>query len=219
MGMTLAEARTKVREDYLDDDGTRWSDAQIDRALESAISETYFEYISNGGTRFQEVLVLTSSSGEVDLSSYDPAYIHSVSLVVGDRAYSIMASEIGSRTYNDTSNRTYEIVLSPTPEMPDADDEPLLKRTIDDTGLRTWAAFEDLVCVRAALNAGIKDGRPIHVLQTKEARLLPTVMIRPRNPRTRRFPDQIGNFWASQLRWHFDPDDLAIMVHKRLTTG
>lgn len=151
--MNNGEARAYVRAGLLDDDGTRWSDDEVNDALTRAMDSCQSEYVRAGGTSFSGVSSLTSNtSGIVSLVTRE---VHSVQVVDGDNVYPLERVSKDDFYRADTVARSVKVRhtqrISPT--FSSGDPFGLLSGLPFD-----WPAFERWVCLRAAKDLALKDG-------------------------------------------------------------
>ena len=72
-GLTLADARTLVGQFLDDPNNRRWTSAQVDAALQHALTSCLSDYVSDGGSQFDvELAISTASTGVADLTSIAP---------------------------------------------------------------------------------------------------------------------------------------------------
>lgn len=194
--MTLAEARTKVQT-YLDDDGTRWSTAQIDAELAVALSACQADYAHAGGDRFDEIVESALSSGALNLSSYNPLKIKAVSLNSGNTWHSISAIDDEDTFYKPAGSETLRVRLTRSFTLPTTTSHPLVG--IGATEVNNIQAFAGWVCARAAQHLKVTDDEASTALDKIELRLRETCVDHiPRNPMARDFPRKsrfIGRFY------------------------
>lgn len=201
MAYTLTKARNTALSEYLDDDNTRWLEADVDSALQAALSQTFSEYVQSG-SRFDEVVTATSTSGGVvDLSSYDPFQVRSVGITTGSLITRLKTISPSDVQYLDSEARSVRAVIVRTPVMGSAA-QPLVS---DGAGnaLQTWDAFDELVCIRAAMKMSVRDGGIPRSLVEIEARFIEAVMDSPSAPRSR-MPPTKGSDYANWLYWYYD---------------
>jgi hypothetical protein len=200
MPMTLAEARLRTREDFLDDPTSRrWSDAQLDRALKASLAKCVADYAGGGGGRFTRALVGVQStvgafgSGGVDLSSYDPLMVFGVMLRTGERRDPLTEVDLIDVGEMDDQVRDLDILLVPTPTLGAAGSDPL----VVSTGVAgTWDAFDEWVCARAALDAVRKDKELHGSMQRLEADAQRAVALTPHGNMSPAFPRRSSRFGA-----------------------
>lgn len=155
--MTLTEARAAVRQ-VLDSSTSRWSDANIDSALRTALSAALGQYVSNGGDRLREVIDVSSdANGEVDLSSYDPFEITGVSYVVDNTRVPVGRVSAVARGYAVQEVKTLSIELVRAFTIPASASNALVYSASADAAAIVDPSFEQLVVLWAALDLSLKD--------------------------------------------------------------
>ena len=182
---TVATAVTRLREDFLDDPKSkRWTDAQLKRELRGSIGKCLREYTDNGGRRFLKPLLAqtTDASGQIEMSTVDPLWIHSVLISEGGRKEEIPNVDVHQQEYSDDNEtRTVDIFVIPNIVFNDDDAEVLIQP--DALSLGTWDAFEEWVIARAALGASRKNLALIASLQRDHDDAARAVLgVRPVNP-------------------------------------
>lgn len=215
MAITVTTARSRSRGDFLDDDGTRWSDTECDRALQFALSSVFDEYLRAGGDRFiQTVTGTTDTAGLLSLSSYTPAQIYGVAIKNGTAYFPIRYLNVRERGADSASARGLSIELARTPSV-GTSAQPLVS---DGAGaaLNTWDDFDELVCARAAQSMAIKDGRGIGSLDNHVARLSESVMRRPVVPRAREMPMIRKNPYEALFHWYYDSPTKSLQILRRV---
>lgn len=203
--MTLAEARTQIAELLDDANNVRWSTANIDEALDSAVDQCLLEYVAAGGDRFNEEVNASSSSsdGTLDLSSYNPLRIVGVKMKIGTLYYPlapIARDQIERLDAGEARNLYIDLVR--TPVLPTTTSHPLIGSGATSYG--SDFTFDHWVCLRAARLLSAKDAeeRPDLIRLEKEQR--ESVMKRPRVPQSRRFTKRKG-WYGDFLRWSYEP--------------
>lgn len=213
MGYTLAEARDIV-EDHLDDaDNARWSTSQIDVGLKYALDHCLSEYVSAGGDRLHEIVsTTTASDGTVDLSSYDPKEIKSVSLVIGSRYFPLKEVSYQERGLNDAAARSVEIRLLRTLALPTTTTHPLVGNGA--TAGKSFNSFESWICARAARFCAVKDAEARQELIALEQEMRDAVMVQPSIPKASAFPER-PSWYSNWFVWAFKPDTQKIQIGRR----
>jgi len=212
LALTLSTARSYIRDDILDDpDSRRYSDAQVERAISLSLSETFEEY---EGDRFIEVAtgLSTSSTGTVDMSAYDPLQIKAVLLKSGNTYTEIRPARWVDKDLDDlVSGRAISTQFIRRPTPPDADGEYLLQDSSNNQ-LTSWLAFEDLICVRAALRLCRKDNEIPAGLRADEQRLTKTVMQTTSKKVFTLAPSQRQKPYENLLYYYWDPQAKTITI-------
>lgn len=212
--ITLANARTSVRR-LLDDNGQnkRYPDAQIDEALQAALSSCLSDYVTNGGDAFDTVsTVTTSTTGAVTLSAPVLA-VRSISLVQGQNTYSMPAVARGQTRMNDNAarNLTVEAVLDY--QIPTDTSHPLVG--VGAVAAPTWAGFDQWVCATAALTCGITDNDRRTGLEKLEERLRQSALKRENTPSSQPLPDSVldgYNGWWTPLGYVFTGGSIQLVT-------
>lgn len=221
-GYTLAEARARVKRDWLDDpNGTRWSNTIVDDALQSALTKVLDEYISEtGGDRFMiEVEATSSSSGVVDLSALTvPMHVLRKVAVKHTESTRQMVHGIRPEDFGQPDNAARDLLLYYVPRYDIPTDANSGDPLVSVSGTRapaTWRAFEDVVIKQAAYDLRFKDPklRPPRDLLDELAHAKMAVMSLPSTPRTRRFPNR--KTWAPNLYWHWLPNAEQLVLSTR----
>lgn len=216
MALTVAEARTRARSYVLDDDGTRWPDAEMKQHLQFALDGVHNEYITAGGDAFDAYVESISSSagGIIDLSAYNVAQIDGLNLVQGGRHYPIHNADLSDREFQDDQVRTFSFQYKRGVQIGDADGDPLVS-TDGTTQANSWLDYEQLVCLRAAMVACMKDGFIPPALREEEQRMLGRVMKRAKKPRAKRLRGNSG-YYTRWLRYDFNDAGSEILIHRKL---
>lgn len=208
MTLTTAQARQVVF-DHLDDDQTRWTEAQIDVALTTALSLCLNDYVTNGGDRFEiEVTGTSTSAGVIDLSAQKPIKINGVSVLESTRYFPISRVKLEERIIHDTQGRSVQVRLTPTIPFSATDDDPLVDGN-------TWDAFDQWVCARAAMFAAVKDDDLLKALSRMEAMMQNSVLTTAKIPGARRMPKR-SQWIGSTLGWAWKAGDYEIQMCRRL---
>lgn len=200
-GATVKQCVSDVAS-YLDDTRhRRWTEDQVIRGLQGALSSCMEVYARCGGDRFdQEVEVTTDGASGVSLREQDPLSIKRVVYSFGDGQWShpLHAADPGTRGVTDTSNRDLLIRYVPRPLMPTAVTDILVGLIPGDQ--RPWPAFERWVCMRAARELGIKDKDDRAQLAVAEAKIEREVCATEPIPRMLPWPRNREKRWG-ELRW------------------
>lgn len=210
--MTLAEARTRVAGLLDDADGDRWGTTELDQALRTSLSKLFSAYVTEGGGRFSQLVSAstTGSSNEVDLSSYDPMDIDAVALVTsGERRDPIQRTEV-SRTGMNAGAESLEISLTATPTFPTDGAHPLVGSGA--TALRTWDAFDDAVCLGAAVLLLPKDGERNNPLREMHVEGVQAVLRRQNTATVRGWPAK-NHTRANRYRWSYEESTQVLRLH------
>ncbi len=209
---TLTEARTQTRTLYLDDDATRWTDAEVDRALEVAISSCMDEYLAAGGRHFHyELDVTTDSSGHYDLSTLNPLDIDGVSNLRGNRYYPLPRTARADVRRENANALSIKIIFVQTFAFPTTVSNPVIG---DSVAPPTYKAFEEWVCARAAQALAVKDDEVLQSLDREEERLRRGIFARLKTSKHRR-PRLRNVWWSNWLGWDYDPRTQKIHLVNR----
>lgn len=216
MSYTVTEARARAREFYLDDSGSvRWTDSETDDSLSAALQQTFSEY-AKSGTRFDRVVTLTSTSaGVVDLSSYSPYMVKGVAHSTDGGSLFTRLKPVTPQDAQklDNAARSYRVVLVRTPVIGSAA-QPLVS---DGSGnaLVDWEAFDELVCIRAAMLMSVKDGPVPAALKDAEARFVESVLQSPETLQSRK-PPRRGSDYARWLYYYYDHSSESLQVCQQI---
>lgn len=152
MAFTLATARTSLREDILRDPDSRgWTDAVLDRHLEIAHRRVIGRHIANGGNTFRKQASLTSSNGDLDVSSYDLRRISGLQHTRGGVREKVGFVKSGEGVRKSTVNDSFILFYDEMPTFPATDGDALVDSP------STFAELEDLILMRAAQRAAVYD--------------------------------------------------------------
>ncbi len=218
MPTTLGEAIEDVR-GYLDDrQGRRWTDAQVTRALHSALSQCVSEYGSRGGDAFdEEINVTTVASVGVSLAVYDPLLIRAVILsmnVGGPWTSPIRRCTIDTRGIPDETARDLLIRIVRRPTLPQETTDMLVG--VDVGAARPWPAFERWVCTCAALELRTTDNEPMETLMDVNQRLEEKCLSIARTPQTLPWPRKRRATNYDELQWIYQPRTALLSLHSVL---
>lgn len=209
MTLTLSDARTVVR-DHLDDDGTRWSDAQVDRALQWSLSQCLNDYVGGGGERFDSLLeTTTDATGLKSLSAENPMVLRGVSLKVGNRYYPLRAASLDERNRDDQVARTIQIRYVKTYALPTTATHPLVGSGATAAG--SWDAFDHWICLRAAQFCTTKDAENRSELHFLEQSMASSIMTVPKIPYGLPFPGPT-RLYGQLIKWVWKPETKALQL-------
>lgn len=210
--MDLAAARTALLQ-HLDDDGSRWPEADQDRALAHALSACLTDYAAAGGDRLDTIeQISTTSAGVGSLSAQNPIRIKSVSLKEGTQFFPIAELPMSQRMYDDTTVRTIEVRYIRGYTLPTTSTHALVGVTT--TAANTWQAFEDWIVARAALFASVKDEDMRDSLARLESQMRDSILVMPTIPSQVPFP-RATQWRAAYLGWSYRPDTKAVILTRR----
>ena len=179
---TLAQARSLVRE-YLDDRrGDRWNDATVDMALRSTLSACLDDYRAEGGDRFDEDAdVATSSAGTVSLASYDPLDVSAVLASVTGGYVALKGGDRYQLGQADQTARSLRVVLTRRYDVPSQAADLLVGSAVG--AARSWPAFDQWICARAALQLGSTDDDRRQALRESLSECKRSALAHPSSPR------------------------------------
>lgn len=169
---TLAQLRLRVY-NILDDngtgttDGTRWALTEVDTALAVAVDIVAATYASMGGSKLDELVSVTCTSGLGDLSSYKPLVVKAVSINQGGMFYPISASSQNEAMQNNTSYQTLAVRLVRSATFPTSSGD-----TVSYGSASGIPVFDELICGLAARMLLRKDREVIQGLETQAKELL-----------------------------------------------
>lgn len=214
---TLAEARTFVRE-YLDDRaGKRWSTSVVDLALRTALSACVDDYRAEGGDRFDEDAdVTTGSDGTVSLASYDPLDVAAVLADVSGGYVPIMGGDRYALGQVDQTARDLRVVLVRRYAVPTDPDDLLVG--VSTGAARSWPAFDQWVCARAALQLGTTDDDRRQALRESLAECRRSALSHARAPRVMPWGDAAASrspfgSLLGRMRWVYDANARVLSLY------
>lgn len=213
--MTLAEGYAAVLAHLDDEDGRRFAPTvsgaadytNVHRALRSSLSRCIDDMAAAGVDRLvREVSATADSSGDVDLSAYDPADIRGVFVIpTGTVRYPVDEGNRLERYSADTAERDVVVRIRQRYDIPAKDDTTALLIGSLDGEARSWPALDEWVCARAALQAGVKDKDRREGLMALLVDLERSVLASPRIPRTMPYPPEMpARRTYYRLRWLWD---------------
>ena len=183
--LTLAEARTAVASHLDDPNNVRWSTADLDRGLATALAACLSDYASAGGDAFDVEVSASSASGVVDLTSSAPLLVRAVQVQDSGGAYwTLRPAMLQDRVEVDSeATRTVKVVVVRDYTLPSTTSHPLVGNGA--TAAPSWLAFDQWVCAEAALFCGIKDNDRRPGLQALAEKMRANVLGRINTPRSR----------------------------------
>lgn len=216
--LTLAQARAEVRGLLDNTESTRWTNAQVDSGLASALSTCLDGYVSNGGDHFDIETTGTTSAtdGSVALSSLRPACIRDVGVTVGNVTTRVPKKDTMRRGYADLVARTLRIIYVPTYILPTDSTHPLVGAGA--TPAASWLAFDKWVCADAALEVAIKDGeqpRIDRIERFAERKKKDAVQTHPSTPRSSEWPRPERSAVIEDLQWTWVPSTSTMYLVRR----
>lgn len=215
--LTLTQARAETRGLLDNTETTRWTNAQVDSALASALSSCMDRYIGGGGDHFDiEAIVTTSATdGSVGLSSLRPTYIRDVGVTVGNVTTRIPKKDPMRRGYTDLVARTLRVLYVPLYVLPVVADHPLVGDGAAPAS--SWLGFDKWVCAEAAAELALKDGEQSRIdrlglfAQKKRADALE----HPSNPRGNEWPRRERSAIIEDLQWTWVPSTSTLYLVRR----
>lgn len=209
MTLTLADARSIVQ-GHLDDDGTRWSNAQLDMGLTWSLSQCLNDYVASGGERFDSLLeTTTDASGQKVLATENPMVLRGVSLKVGGRYYPLRATSMDERNRDDAVIRTIQIRYVKTYSLPTNTAHPLVGSGA--TAAASWDAFGHWICIRAAQFCSAKDAENRQELHFLEQSMSGSVMTVPKIPYGLPFPSP-ARLYGQLIKWGWNPETKTLQL-------
>ncbi len=209
MTYTLAQARTRITTDLLDDkNGTRWDDTKVDRALTVALSQCLDAYSSEGGDRFlQDSGSVSTSSGVYDASSLNVLRVVNVSLIVSSTYEVPLPAQLPKdRFISDGSDQDIRLLYVERYALPSTTSHPLVG--VGATAANSWDAFDDWVCVTAARQLELLDReQATRRLEEYEAKARASVLDHAPMHVNRRFPRRRP---AGSYAWHWLPTSVYL---------
>ncbi len=214
---TLAQARLFVRE-YLDDrSGRRWGDSTVDLALRTALSACVDDYRAEGGDRFDEDAdVSTDSTGAVSLASYDPLDVSAVLVDVSGGFVPVRGGDRYALGQADATARDLRVVLVRHHDVPTDPADLLVGVTVG--AARSWPAFDQWICARAALQLGATDDDRRQALRESLAECKRSALAHARAPRVMPWCDAsaarspYGSI-LGRLRWVYDAQTRSLSLY------
>jgi hypothetical protein len=208
--------------DHLDDEtGARYAPvragvrdwSRVHRKLASAREQCLDDYVAAGGDRFDAVISSSTTQGVADLSSATIRHIRGVLVRPGSglAPYPVLEGDKLVRGLPDRVDRDLSIVaviIAPMAAAPLAGD--------DLVGERSWQAFDEWVCARAAVQLGTKDPERRTALGAVVADLERSVLRRSRTPAVlpwpARAPQALSSLASLRWLWEQDEEELRLVV-------
>lgn len=201
--LTLSQARAETRGLLDNTETSRWTNAQVDSALSSALSSCMDGYIAHGGDHFDIETTGTTSAtdGSLSLVSLHANYIRDVGVTVGNLTTRIQKKDTMRRGYADLVARTLRIVYVPVYVLPVVADHPLVGDGAKPAA--SWLAFDKCIVAEAALELAIKDGdqKRIQTLERFAAKKHEEAFQHTSNPRSCEWPRPERSAVVDDLRW------------------
>lgn len=211
--MTLAEARLRVREHLDDPNSRRWTTAQVDSALRACLSACQHAYNTNGGSRFvvEQSVTTSATTGAVSLASVLPIRVTGVVLIQGNIRQRLKAIRRRDRELQDLVARTLTVETVTEYALSATSTDPLVG--IGAAAANTWPAFDEWVCLEAAMLADVKDNEKRGGLERMAPTFRANVMQDVDPPRTRQWPTEAMLFF-DWLRWSWTPATQVLTLHQ-----
>lgn len=208
MPLTVGQAREQVLEHLDNTSGSRFARSgdytKVDRALRSAQNRCVDDYVKAKGDRFDEqISITTDSDGTAFLGTYQAAAIRGVMLEpTAGNLYLVDEGDKNGDQIPDRSSRDYRInIVRLFTIPPDVQPEDLLMGVVDGAA-RSWDAFDDWVCLRAARTLGVKDMEGGKRLDGEIDDAAQSVLGQERIPRVLPWPTPRQTlFYLRTLRW------------------
>lgn len=185
MAITLTEARA-VTYKLVDDDGTWWTESDVDRALEVALDETVRQYAARGGVLLDQTIQLnTTASGLLDLSSYRPVVIKSVAVQAGNLWVPVEGGDGAGEAVELSGVKTLRVTLVGSAEFPSVGGDTIVYGA---GASSTFPTMDQLICVKAAQHLKPTTGDVNAALDRQEQRLWESVFSGGQVPRVFDWP-------------------------------
>lgn len=212
MPITVQQAIDAVYSHLDDQNATRWTSAEVQSALSSALSRCVNDYDAAGGDRFREEITGTSTTAGVvsALSSIDVIAVQNVSVQMGNVWQRIRATRRADEDLVDAVVRTVRLQFVREPTLSTTLSNPLLTNA--------WRAFEDWVVAEAALQCGIKDNDMRPGLEALTAKAQNSVMSKLNTPVFRASAhDRVFDI-STDLRWSWVPSTKLVYLSRNWMT-
>lgn len=215
--LTLSQARAETRGLLDNTETTRWTNAQVDSALASALSTCFDWYIANGGDHFDIETTGTTSAadGSFAMSSKRPTYIRDVGVTSGNVTTRIPKKDVMRRGYADLVARTIRILYTPLYVLPVDATHPLVGDGA--TPANSWLGFDKCIVSEAALELAIKDGDQARIdrLERFVERKHKETVQHPSNPRGSEWPRPERSAVIEDLQWTWVPSTSTLYLVRR----
>jgi hypothetical protein len=210
-GLTLADARTLVGQFLDDPNNRRWTSAQVDAALQHALTSCLSDYVSDGGSQFDvELAISTASTGVADLTSIAPILkIVSVQTLYGTTQFeSVLECRPQDRGWLEQAVYALRVIYVRDYVLPTTTTHNIVG--IGAASAPSWFAFDRWVCAEAARQLGIKDAEQRAGLEALAGEARRSVLDRQNSPRTYPLPvPQTSRAAFRRLSYLFTPDMTA----------
>lgn len=215
--LTLAQARAETRGLLDNTESTRWTNAQVDSALASALSTCSDHYVLTGGDHFDIETTGTTSAadGSIALSSLRPSYIRDVGITSGNVTTRVPKKDAMRRGYADLVARSVRILYVPVYLLPVDATHPLVGAGA--TPAASWLGFDKWVVAEAALEVAIKDGEQARIdrLERFAQRKRSDALAHTSNPRGSEWPRPERSAVIEDLQWTWVPSTSTLYLVRR----
>lgn len=196
-GLTLAQARTRVA-DLLDDpNNVRWSTSRIDSSLQAALSMCLSDAVTAGCDAFNTEVSVTTTSGGLATLTGPILRVCTVQIDTGSGAYyTVDPITRDDRRILEQSTRDLVVEVVKDYQIPATTSHPLVGDGA--TAAASWMAFDQWVCIEAALLCGVMDNDQRRGLEKMREHFRDSVMDRINTPFSRSLPDaEVALAWPS----------------------
>jgi hypothetical protein len=198
--MLLSEAIQRTQY-FIDDDGSRWTAAEITQKLKFALESVCVAYAAKGGSRLDELISVTSGSdGYADLTAYKPLQIQSVRLNLG--GWFTPVPPITTRDFQQALNvaATLQIRLVRTPTFPTLTSDPITYGP----GF-SFETMDELICLKAARLLLTKDKELDQSLELQFRETMETLLMSENNIQVFDFPSATDYERRHTYSYHYVP--------------
>lgn len=213
MTITLAQARSRVQI-YVDDiEGARWTTAQIDAELSTAVEQAVSESISAGLDIFSITQIYAlDANGFADLSADNPFKVITVAQFAGQNRLLVQPSRRRSMLTPATGlNATQiEVTYAPHPVFPTVPSDPIVYGTA--TSAKS-GILDALICAIAASSLKITEGEVNNGLEKRKAELMTSLLNIADNPSCYIMPfTGYPNQYRSLFRWIMNGQRIQLFI-------
>lgn len=215
--LTLSQARAETRGLLDNTETTRWTNAQVDSALSSALSSCMDGYIAHGGDHFDIETTGTTSAtdGSLSLSALRANYIRDVGITVGNVTTRVPKKDTMRRGYADLVARTLRLVYVPVYLLPTDATHPLVGDGAKPAA--SWLAFDKCIVAEAAYELAIKDGEQARIdrLERFAKKKHDEAFIHTSNPRSSAWPRPERSAVIEDLQWTWVESTATLYLVRR----
>lgn len=215
--LTLTQARAEARGLLDNTEITRWTNAQTDSALNSALSTCLDRYARDGGDHFDVETTATTSAtdGSVQLGGLKPIYVRDIGVTVGNNTSRLKKKDAMRRGYPDLVARTLRVLYVPQYVVPVTEAHPLVG--VGATPAASWLGFDKWVCAEAAHELAIKDGEQARIarLELFAERKRMDAIDRRSNPAGNEWPRAERAAATEDLMWSWVPSTATVYLTRR----